>query len=142
MDIKDLTRDALQSGNPALFASLQSEFSATGHAAGAAAEIQRRADVLACSVPGHEKLVAELANDGKTTAAEAALKVNAAVRQAHTVAADAHAKDAPPPAKGSAAADDKPVDRQGQWAQVQAYLKEHNSSDVQAAYKALGFDQA
>lgn len=142
MDIKDLTRDALQSGNPALFASLQSEFSAAGHAAGVAAEIQRRADVLACSVPGHEKLVAELANDGKTTAAEAALKVNAAVRQVHTAAAEAHAKDAPKPAKGSAAADDKPVDRQGQWAQVQAYLKEHNSTDVQAAYKALGFDQA
>lgn len=134
MEIKDVTRDALQTGNPALFAALEREFMA----AGAAAELTRQNGVRATAVPGHEKLVEEMVADGKTTPAEAALKVNAAVRLAHTTAAQQHLEDGAPVIKGSAAPVDVPDARAAQMAKVEAYQKEHPGTSVEAACAALG----
>lgn len=141
MEIKDLTREQLEAGNPALFAALRTEFTA----AGARQEIDRRTGVLAASLPGHEALIAELANDGKTTAGEAALKVTAAAREAHEKAAAAHRGDAPAAAAGAHApapkggeGGDKGETRAQQAAKVEAYMKEHPGTDVVAACKALG----
>lgn len=137
MEIKDLTREQLEAGNPALFAALRTEFTA----AGVRQETERRAAVLAVSLPGHEALIAELANDGKTSAADAALKVNAAARKVHEDAAAAHRGDAPPAAKGAQAPEDKGGDKETraqQHAKVQAYIKDHPGTSVAAACKALG----
>ena len=49
-----------------------------GRTQGAQAEADRIKDVEAQLIPGHEKLIAELKADGKTTGAEAAVKVLAA----------------------------------------------------------------
>jgi len=136
MEIKDVTRDVLQKDNAPLFAALQSEFMA----AGAKAELERQAGVRATLVPGHEALVESLANDGKTTPAEAALRVNAAVREAHKGAAAAHLGDGPAAAAGAAAPKDKgTLTRDEQWAKVQAYQAEHPTADIPTAMKALGF---
>lgn len=99
-----MDRKELEQQHPALFAQLQSEFTA----AGAAAERTRINGVRATLVPGHEALVEQLAFDGKSTPGEAALAVNAAVRAAHTAAAAAHFSDAPPAARPSAAPSDTP----------------------------------
>lgn len=136
MELKDVTRAALETGNPALFASLKSEFMTLG----AQQELERQAAVRATAVPGHEKLVEQLANDGKTTAAEAALQVNAAVKAAHLAAAAAHAKDAPPAAPGAAAPKDTPVTKAEQVSKAQALAKD-KGIDFIAAMKELGFAQ-
>lgn len=136
MEIKDATRESLQKDNAPLFAALQSEFMASG----AKQELERQAGVRATLVPGHEALVETLANDGKTTPAEAALQVNAAVRAAHKGAADAHLRDGPAPAQGSASPDDKVLTRDEQWAKCQAYMAAHKVDDVLVAMKALGFN--
>lgn len=135
MEIKDVTRDALQTGNPALFASLQSEFTAQG----VAAELSRQSGVRATLVPGHEALVETLANDGKTTPAEAALAVNAAVRAAHTAGAAAHVADAPKAIAGAAATDKAALDKAGQLAAAQAHMRETGKTDLVAVLKELGF---
>jgi signal peptide peptidase SppA len=67
---------------------------ATARAEGATAENQRIADVRAQSIPGHEALIEQLAFDGKSTGAEAALAIVQAekgLRQqaAATIAAEA-----------------------------------------------------
>lgn len=66
-------------------------------AAGATAENQRIADVRAQLIPGHEALIEQLAADGKTTGAQAAMAVVAAEKaqgRKHAAAMDA---DANPP---------------------------------------------
>ena len=68
-------------------------------AEGAAGETARIKAVREQLIPGHEALIEKLAMDGKTTAAEAALAVNAAERQRVQAAADARRTDAPEPVK-------------------------------------------
>jgi signal peptide peptidase SppA len=94
-----LTPETLASEHPALFAQLRTSFLAEG----AAAERQRIADVRAQTLPGHEKLIDQLAADGKTTGPEAAAAVLAAERQARGAAAKAHFADAPDAAPGATA---------------------------------------
>lgn len=131
-----MTREAFAQAHPQLFASLQTEFMA----AGAKRELDRQAAVRACAVPGHEQLVETLANDGKTSAADAALQINAAVRLAHKTAADAHLEDAPNAAAGSKApAADVTLDRAGQWAKVQSHMATHPGCDIPTAMAALGY---
>ena len=60
---------------------------------GAEAERARIKAVQDVALPGHEKLVAELAFDGKTTAGEAALKVMAAEKAVMASRADSYNKD-------------------------------------------------
>ncbi|WP_234197126.1 S49 family peptidase [Pseudacidovorax sp. NFM-22] len=92
-----ITRASLEQDHAPLFAALKGEFMALG----AQAERERMAGVRAQVIPGHEALIEQLAADGKTTPAEAAMAVNAAHRTALAAAAAAHAKDAPPAAKPS-----------------------------------------
>jgi signal peptide peptidase SppA len=133
--MEPITRESLQADHAPLFNALQTEFTA----AGAAAERDRIKAVRATVVPGHEELVERLAMDGKTTAGEAALAVNAAVREAHTAAAAAHVAEAPGAIKPSAA----PVlearkTKEEQVEAAKAYAAEHNV-DFVAACKALKF---
>lgn len=112
-----MTRESLERDNPALFAQLRVEFTT----AGAAAERDRIAAVRAQALPGHEKLIEQLAADGKTTGLEAAAAVLSAERTARQAQATALANDAPQAAPASAApandakasADDKslPIDQ-------------------------------
>lgn len=106
-----MTRESLERDHPALFAQLRVEFTE----AGAAGERARIAAVRAQALPGHEKLIEQLAADGKTTGPEAATAVLAAERSARQAQATALANDAPaaappstPPAKeAKAPAEDK-----------------------------------
>ncbi|HWH75557.1 MAG TPA: S49 family peptidase [Methylibium sp.] len=94
-----ITRESLERDHPALFAQVRVEFTA----AGAQAERDRIAAVRAQALPGHEKLIEQLATDGKTTGPEAAQAVLAAERSARTAHAASFASDAPQPAPASAA---------------------------------------
>lgn len=94
-----LSRATFESDHPALFAQIRAEFTS----AGAVAERDRIASVRAQSLPGHEKLIEQLAADGKTTGPEAAAAVLAAERSARQAQATALANDAPKPAPASAA---------------------------------------
>lgn len=140
--IAGLTSATLASGNPALFATLQSEFTA----AGAKAERERIQAVRAQSMAGHETLIDTLAFDGTTTGPEAAVAVLQAHREKLAKTATAHFNDAPAAAAGSAsgaaaAAPGAAKTRDQKAAEATAYAKEHNV-DFAAAYKALGFDAA
>lgn len=97
-----LTRASFEQDHPAMFAQLRAEFMTLG----ATRERERIQAVQAVGdgLPGHEKLLAALAHDGKTTAAEASLAVLAAEKQARAAAAAAHKADAPQPAAPSAPA--------------------------------------
>lgn len=81
-----LTPDASDSEQPQMTAEFVAEnhpdIAAHFRTEGATAETQRVKDVLAQSMPGHEALVNGLAFDGKTTAGEAAMAVNQAMRDA------------------------------------------------------------
>lgn len=103
-----MDRATLEQQHPALFAQLKNEFSVSAQASGAAAERQRIADVRGQSLSGHEALIEQLAADGKTTGAEAAVAVLAAERVRMNGAAAAHFADAPPAAKHAAAPADAP----------------------------------
>lgn len=101
-----MDRSTLERDHAALFAELRSDFMA----AGAAAERQRIQDVRAAALPGHEALIEQLAMDGKTTGAEAALAVIAAHRAALDAHATAHFDAAPKPVPASAAPLDERTD--------------------------------
>lgn len=131
-----VTRESLQKDHAPLLAALEAEFTVKG----AQQELARQAAVRATVVPGHEKLVETLANDGKTTAAEAALAVNAAVRAAHTAAATAHANDAPTALPGAQAPSDKAPTKGEQVTKAKAHAKE-KGIDFISAMKELGFAQ-
>jgi len=93
-----MDRKELEAAHPALFAQLQTEFSAVG----AAAERARIQAVESALIPGHEALIASLKFDGKTTGGDAALAVNAAERQIRTTQGAAANADAPKPVKTTA----------------------------------------
>jgi signal peptide peptidase SppA len=94
-----MTREQLSAEAPDLLKAILAEGHAAGVTAGAKAELERIQAVEAQSMPGHEKLIAEMKFDGKTTGAEAAVKVLAAERQVRATAAADMKKDAPPPVK-------------------------------------------
>lgn len=104
-----LTRASIEQDHPALFAQLRAEFTTLG----ATQERERIQAVLAVGegLPGHEDLLATLAYDGHTSAADAGLAVLAAEKQTRAAAIAAHKADAPAPAKPSAPAaeGDKPT---------------------------------
>ena len=93
-----LTREALQAQHPALFAALQTEFTA----AGASAERVRIQAVRAQALPGHEALIERLAFDGQTTGDMAAIAIVRAERDLRGSAAAQLAADAPKPAAPAA----------------------------------------
>ena len=120
-----LTRASLETEHAAVFAQVRTEFTALG----AAQERDRIQAVLAVGegLPGHEKLLATLAFDGKTSAADASLAVLAAERQARAAAAAAHAADAPQPARPSAPAaqGDQPTPATAAQGMVALYNQTH-----------------
>jgi len=68
-----LTVDSVKTDHPDIFAAIFAE--------GVRAENDRVKSVQAQSFPGHEKLIAEMIADGKTTGSEAAIKILAAERE-------------------------------------------------------------
>jgi len=78
------------------------------HAQGAAAERERIQAVRAQLMPGHEKLIEQLAFDGKTSGPEAAVQVVNAERAASDKRRAALAADAPPPVAGDPTATGDP----------------------------------
>lgn len=74
-----------------------------GRALGASAELQRIKDVEANALPGHEALITTLKFDGKTTGAEAAVKVLGAERQKQANALAGITSEAPVPAPSAPA---------------------------------------
>lgn len=104
-----MDREKLEKEHPELAKSIREEGFAAGltqgREEGAAAERQRIQDVEAQSMPGHEKLVATLKFDGKTTGPEAAVQVLNAERAKVTAAGAALAADAPPAAPHAPAPD-------------------------------------
>lgn len=86
-----ITREELAAQSPELLQQIQSEASA----AGAAAERERILGVEAHAMAGHEKLIATLKADGKTTPDQAAAQVLAAHRGALAAQATALVIDAP-----------------------------------------------
>ncbi len=84
-----LTREKLQAEAPELLQSLLAE--------GASAERARIQAVEGQLIPGHEALINTLKFDGKSSAGDAALAINAAERSARTAAAAAAAAEAPQP---------------------------------------------
>lgn len=132
-----ITRASFEQDHAQLFAQLSAEFTTLG----ATQERTRIQAVLAVGegLPGHEKLLATLAYDGKTSAAEASMAVLAAEKQQRTAAAAAHANDAPDPAKAAAAPEDQGgKTKQQQLTEAQAHAKA-KGIDLVAALKELGF---
>lgn len=81
----------------AAFAAEHPEAAQHLRAEGAAAELQRQKDVRAAALPGHEGLIDQLAADGATSGAQAAMAVLAAERNLRTAQAAARRADAPAP---------------------------------------------
>lgn len=151
-----MDRKTLETQHPALFAQLQTEFSAdstfstasldagvaanlaAANAAGAASERTRISDVRAQTLPGHEALVEKLAFDGKTTGPEAAMAVMAAERGRIAAAAAAHAADAPAAAAPSTAPPDTEKTNSVKAAEAMALAKTKGIPIV-AALKELGY---
>lgn len=135
-DKQPLTRASFEQEHAALFAQLRGEFTTIG----ATQERERIQAVLALgdSLPGHDAMLATLAYDGKTTAAEASLAVVAAEGQARKAAIQAQVDDAPAAAKSSAAPADTAKTKDQKLAEAQALAKE-KGCDLVAALKELGY---
>lgn len=134
----------------AAYAFTQSDLDAAraeGHAAGANAERQRIADVRSQSLPGHEKLVEQLAFDGKTTGAEAASVVLKAEReriasQGHALRSDAPAPLALVPGAIVPKATAQAMSKSELDAAAKKHMAEHPGVDYLSAVKAVQGAQA
>lgn len=98
-----MTIEQLKADHPDLVQAIAAEATvghaealAAAEAKGAAAERDRIASVRAQSIPGHEALIEQMAFDGKSTAADAALAVVNAEKAQRTAAAAAIDAAAPP----------------------------------------------
>lgn len=132
-----ITRASFEQDHAPLFAQLRGEFSALG----ATQERDRIQAVLAlgANLPGHDKLLATMAFDGKTTAPEASMAVLKAEGDARAAAIKAHEDDAPNPARASATPPDKGAKTKAeQVAEAQAHAKA-KGIDLVAALKELGY---
>lgn len=108
---------------------------AEGHAAGAAAERQRIADVRAQSLPGHEALVERLAFDGVTTGAQAAAAVITAERERIAAQGTALRNEAPQPlALVPGATVTKPEGKAMSSAELDAAAKKHQAANPGMSY--------
>lgn len=132
-----LTRESLERDHAALYTQLRSEFMA----AGAQAERERIQAVRAQSLPGHEKLIEQLAFDGKTTGPEAAAAVLAAERELRQAAAAAHKADAPQSVPASPAPTHEAVKTKAEQAAEAKQYAAQKGIDFVAAMKALGYAQ-
>lgn len=93
--VEDLDMDPKEQA--AKFAAENPQAAAMLRAEGSAAELARIKEVRAAALPGHDALIEQLAMDGKTTGAQAAMAVIAAERTRHDAAAKARMTGAPAP---------------------------------------------
>lgn len=140
-----ITREQIAAEAPQVLAAIQAE--------GASAERERIQAIEATAIPGHDKLIAALKFDGKSTAGDAALAIVAAEKQSRQAAASALASDAPQPLPSAAApnaAADAPkaslgkggmitgaVDMSALHAAAQQYQASHPGTSYVAAVKAV-----
>jgi len=103
-----------------------------GREAGAAAERQRIAEVRAQLIPGHEALIESLANDGKTTGPEAAVKVLAAEKEIRKAAAAKIEQDAEAVNKLNQTASAETYSGKDFMALVDEYAEAHKCSKTDA----------
>lgn len=102
-----------------------------GLASGAETERERIKAIEGLSLAGHEKLVAEMKYDGKTTAAEAAVKVLTAEKGLRETKLQTFKEESPPVVPGA----EIPPDREEKKdfnALVDAYQKEKGCSRTEA----------
>lgn len=92
-----ITREQLAADAPDVLNAILAEGKAQGVAEGAAQERDRIQGVEGQLIPGHEALINTLKFDGKSTAGDAAIAVNASERNKRQAAAAALAGDAPKP---------------------------------------------
>ncbi len=132
-----ITRASFEQDHAPLFAQLRGEFTNLG----ATQERERIQAVMAlgANLPGHDKLLATMAFDGKTTAPEASMAVLKAEGDARAAAIKAHQDDAPKPAQASATPPDKGAKSKAeQVAEAQAHAKA-KGIDLVSALKELGY---
>ncbi|WP_175796338.1 signal peptide peptidase SppA [Burkholderia anthina] len=136
MDMK-----TLQAEHPDLYSAVLEQGRNEGHAAGltagATAERERILGIEAHGYPGHEKLVAELKADGKTTPDQAAARILGAERAALAQAGADRRSEAPNAVPAADAADDKGDDKNALVVKAQALSAEKGITLV-AALKELG----
>lgn len=121
-------------------------------AEGGAAERQRIADVREQLIPGHEALVDQLAADGQTTGAQAAVKILAAEKARIAAVGEQRRSDAPKPVAQAAAESDPSappaklgrdgkidmnVDAAALDAAARQYMAQHPGTNYVAAVKAV-----
>lgn len=137
--ITPVSRESLERDHPSLYAQMRTDFMA----AGAAAELARVRAVLAegQGMRGHEALVLQMAQDGKTGGPEAAQAILGAERSHLRAQAQAHAADAPQApaaaAAPAAASEGQGKSRQQLAAEASAYAAKHQVGFLEAC-KALG----
>lgn len=142
----DMDLAKFKAEHPAIYKEALTEFSAKAEdalkpvhaklikeamAEGATAERERIQAIADLSAPGHEKLIAELMYDGKSTPGDAALKVNAAEKVTRDAKAAAIAEGAAPIQDGDAS-DDNGEEAKGFEALVSAHMAENKCSKAQA----------
>ena len=114
-----ITKEFILANHPEIAEALRADGRAAGLPDGAESERNRIRDVEAQSMPGHEKLIAGLKFDGKTSGAEAALQVLAAERTKLAGINSDLKSDAPAPA---AAAPSATGDHAGEEATAEARM--------------------
>lgn len=154
MDYSKLTGALLAEHRPDLVAEIREAVTAenadTLRAEGAASERQRIADVRAQALAGHEALIEQLAADGKTTGAEAAVAVLAAERARVATVGASRQADAPKPVPTAGAGEDDAPAKPSEYsadstaaekakldAAAKQYMAENPGTDYIAAIKAV-----
>lgn len=130
-----MNREELQAAHPALAEELRAE--------GAANERERIQGIEGQAIPGHEKLIATLKFDGKSTAGDAAMAVVAAEKATRQAHATASANEAPTPLPAAAPPAAVPVSagektRQELHAAALDHMAAHPGVDYMVAFKAVG----
>jgi signal peptide peptidase SppA len=132
-----MNREEIEAQHPALAAELRAE--------GAATERTRIQAIEGQTIAGHEKLIATMKFDGKSTAGDAAMAVLAAERQSRAAHAAAAASEAPAPVPLAPAA--AAVQQPGAGAEktradldnaAKAYMAANPGTTYLAAFKAVG----
>lgn len=128
------TREQILAESPEAAAALQAE--------GAAAERTRIQGIEAQTIAGHENVISAMKFDGKSTPADAAMAVNAAVRTAQTAQAAALAKDAPAPVASVATPavptpEKRELSRSELDAKAKAYVAAHPGTSYVAAVQLV-----
>lgn len=125
--------EELRAAHPDLCAALIEE----GRVAGASDERARILAVEAQLLPGHEKLIAQLRADGKTTGPEAAVQVLNAERAVCAGRAEKLAKDAPAPVPHAAAPEGEAAAADGLPVEERCKAEWEKDAQVRAEFVTL-----